>query len=202
MLLRVHVKVASEAQLDPSPSPLAQLREALLYNLRLVGIVVAGVRECKQCGLTPSLIAICAIVQTKSPNRATHRPPRRSDECGCRSFGSRSSAPWHAQRVASASIIDAKIFQPSDEPSSFSLDRSGCGIIPRTFRPSFRIPAILLREPFGLASGVISPAGVAVAKGNPILGSPVAASPPACRSNCLPCARSESAAPRPLSAGW
>ena len=48
--------------------------------------------------------------------------------------------------------MEAKIFQPSAEPSSFSLDLSGCGIMPRTFRFSFRIPAILASDPLGLAS--------------------------------------------------
>ena len=60
-----------------------------------------------------------------------------------------------------AAIIDAKIFQPSSDPRISSLDRSGCGIIPRTFLPALRMPAMLLREPFGFASGVISPLVVA-----------------------------------------
>src|SRR5579871_2801154 len=61
------------------------------------------------------------------------------------------------QRLASASTMEAKIFQPSDDPSSRSLDRSGWGIIPSTFLPAFRIPAMLLSEPLGFASLVISP---------------------------------------------
>jgi hypothetical protein len=40
--------------------------------------------------------------------------------------------------------MEAKIFQPSADPSSFSLDLSGWGIIPRTFLFAFKMPAILL----------------------------------------------------------
>lgn len=64
-------------------------------------------------------------------------------------------------RTARASIMEAKIFQPSADPSSFSLDRSGCGIIPSTFLCSFRIPAMLASDPLGFDSGVISPEGAA-----------------------------------------
>jgi len=57
--------------------------------------------------------------------------------------------------------MEAKIFQPSEEPSSFSLERSGWGIMPRTFLFAFKMPAMFCREPLGFASAVISPAGVA-----------------------------------------
>jgi len=63
--------------------------------------------------------------------------------------------------AASAFTMDAKIFQPSDEPRIFSLERSGCGIMPSTLRPSFRMPAMFPSEPLGLAPGVIAPSGVA-----------------------------------------
>ena len=46
------------------------------------------------------------------------------------------------------------------EPSAGSVARSGWGIRPRTFPCLLMIPAILLSEPFGLASGVTSPEGV------------------------------------------
>ena len=60
---------------------------------------------------------------------------------------------------AMAPTMDSKILNPSVPPSSGSLERSGCGIIPSTFRPGLQIPAIFSRDPFGLASAVISPAG-------------------------------------------
>ena len=53
--------------------------------------------------------------------------------------------------------MDWKIRKPSAEPRSFSLERSGWGIMPRTLRPSLRMPAMLSSEPLGLASAVISP---------------------------------------------
>src|SRR5580658_2519540 len=52
-----------------------------------------------------------------------------------------------------------KIFAPSAEPSKASLERSGWGIMPSTFRPSLQIPAIFSSDPLGLASGVIRPSG-------------------------------------------
>ena len=61
--------------------------------------------------------------------------------------------------TAMAPTMDSKILNPSVPPSSGSLERSGCGIIPSTFRPGLQIPAMLSRDPLGLASGVISPAG-------------------------------------------
>jgi hypothetical protein len=61
--------------------------------------------------------------------------------------------------TAMAPTRDSKILNPSVPPSSGSLDRSGCGIIPSTLRPSLQIPAILSRDPLGLASAVMSPAG-------------------------------------------
>ncbi len=66
-------------------------------------------------------------------------------------------------------IIDAKIPHPSADPSSASLDRSGCGIMPSTFRPSFRIPAMLLSDPLGFASARDLALRRRVAERNPIL---------------------------------
>ena len=40
---------------------------------------------------------------------------------------------------------------------AWSYDRSGCGIMPRTLRWLFTMPAILFSEPFGFASGVTCP---------------------------------------------
>src|SRR5207245_11398292 len=57
-----------------------------------------------------------------------------------------------------APTSDSKIFIPSVPPSSDSLARSGCGIIPRTLRPGLQMPAMLSRDPLGLDSAVISPA--------------------------------------------
>jgi hypothetical protein len=62
-------------------------------------------------------------------------------------------------RFAIAPTIDWKIFIPSVQPSSGSAERSGCGIIPTTLRPGLQMPAMLSREPLGLAAAVISPAG-------------------------------------------
>ena len=61
--------------------------------------------------------------------------------------------------TAMAPTRDSKILNPSVPPSSGSLERSGCGIIPSTFRPGLQIPAMLSRDPLGLDSGVISPEG-------------------------------------------
>ena len=61
--------------------------------------------------------------------------------------------------TAMAPTRDSKILNPSVPPNSGSLERSGCGIMPSTFRPGLQIPAILSKDPFGLASGVISPDG-------------------------------------------
>src|SRR5215472_13596417 len=47
---------------------------------------------------------------------------------------------------------DSKITRPSEEPSSASAARSGCGIIPITFRRSLSTPAILRSEPLGLST--------------------------------------------------
>ena len=62
--------------------------------------------------------------------------------------------------VAIAPTRDSKILNPSVPPSSGSLERSGCGIIPSTFRPGLQMPAMLSSDPLGLASGVISPSGL------------------------------------------
>src|SRR3954470_1068251 len=63
-----------------------------------------------------------------------------------------------------AATLDCTIawnsFNPSAEPSKPSLERSGCGIIPRTLRPSLQMPAMLSSEPFGFAAAVTSPAAV------------------------------------------
>src|SRR5262245_21379604 len=56
-----------------------------------------------------------------------------------------------------AVTMDSKISFPSALPRMSSLDRSGCGIIASTCPCSFTIPAMLCRDPFGLASGVICP---------------------------------------------
>ena len=66
--------------------------------------------------------------------------------------------------------MEAKIFQPSADPSSFSLDRSGWGIIPSTFLFAFRMPAMLLNEPLGLASGGDFSRRRGVAESDPVLG--------------------------------
>src|SRR6185437_12094478 len=65
----------------------------------------------------------------------------------------------HAQdRIAGAAVpvraatIDWKMRRPSAEPSNASLERSGCGIMPSTLRPSLRMPAMFASDPFGFAS--------------------------------------------------
>src|SRR5258708_30550021 len=70
--------------------------------------------------------------------------------------------PTHLYRAAANdSAIAWNSSRPSADPSSASLDRSGCGIIPSTLRPSFNTPAILSNAPFGFAFAVTSPSGVA-----------------------------------------
>ena len=59
-----------------------------------------------------------------------------------------------------APTIDSKIFMPSVHPSTVSLARSGCGIIPKTFLRGLQIPAILSRDPLGFASAATSPAAL------------------------------------------
>ena len=61
---------------------------------------------------------------------------------------------------AMAPTRDSKILKPSVPPSSCSLARSGCGIMPSTLRPGLQIPAMLFSEPFGFAAAVISPSGL------------------------------------------
>ncbi len=51
------------------------------------------------------------------------------------------------------STIERKMTSPSAEPSGVSTARSGCGIIPRTFRSRLQIPAMPASDPFGFASG-------------------------------------------------
>src|SRR6266481_8008548 len=58
--------------------------------------------------------------------------------------------------TAMAPTRDSRILKPSVPPNSGSLERSGCGIMPSTFRPGLQIPAMLSRDPLGLASAVIS----------------------------------------------
>src|SRR5262252_9371422 len=64
------------------------------------------------------------------------------------------------QRAAIAPTSDWKILNPSVPPSSGSAERSGWGIMPRTLRPGLQMPAILSRDPLGLASGVMRPSEV------------------------------------------
>src|SRR5271157_1313101 len=62
--------------------------------------------------------------------------------------------------AAIAATSEWKIFAPSVMPSSGAEARSGCGIMPRTLRPSLQIPAMFSSEPLGLAAEVTSPLGV------------------------------------------
>ncbi len=50
-----------------------------------------------------------------------------------------------------------KIPTPSVFPTMAEAARSGCGIMPNTFRPELQIPAILRLAPFGFASDVGCP---------------------------------------------
>ena len=45
---------------------------------------------------------------------------------------------------------DSKITRPSAPPSIDSHARSGCGIIPTTFRASLQMPAMAAADPFGI----------------------------------------------------
>src|SRR6185312_1563437 len=58
----------------------------------------------------------------------------------------------HLARAGTALRTDSKIPRPSVEPISGSQARSGCGIMPRTLRPSLRIPAISRAEPLGFST--------------------------------------------------
>src|SRR5207302_3208003 len=64
-------------------------------------------------------------------------------------------AVWRVATELDAVAMERKIFAPSAEPSRLSLQRSGCGIIPRTLRPGLQIPAMLSSDPLGLAAEVI-----------------------------------------------
>ena len=63
----------------------------------------------------------------------------------------------HFSLIEIAFVSERKISRPSFDPKSSSQARSGCGIIPKTFPSLLQIPAIFEREPFGLASSVVSP---------------------------------------------
>ena len=60
-------------------------------------------------------------------------------------------AAW-ASRLSSQAARLSKISRPSAEPRIVSLARSGCGIRPATLRASLQIPAMLRKEPLGLAA--------------------------------------------------
>src|SRR5690242_20826333 len=62
--------------------------------------------------------------------------------------------PYTTLFRSSAAMIEPKINRPSSPPSIASVQRSGWGIIAATLRFMLTIPAILRREPLGLASGV------------------------------------------------
>src|SRR5271157_95012 len=92
-----------------------------------------------------------------------HRAPKPTclgDSCG----RGHDCAPADSGEVSYFAAIAAtsewKIFAPSVMPSSGAEARSGCGIMPRTLRPSLQIPAMFSSEPLGLASEVTSPLGV------------------------------------------
>ena len=85
--------------------------------------------------------------QYATPQSIRCRDKEQDTESGCVYF------------TAMAPTRDSKILNPSVPPNSGSLERSGCGIIPSTFRPGLQIPAIFSRDPLGLAALVISPEG-------------------------------------------
>jgi hypothetical protein len=62
-------------------------------------------------------------------------------------------------RATNAETMELNIFTPSVQPSSGSAERSGWGIMPTTFLPALQIPAMLSKEPLGLAEAEISPEG-------------------------------------------
>src|ERR1019366_1643496 len=53
--------------------------------------------------------------------------------------------------VDKAANMDSKTARPSVEPISGSQARSGCGIMPMTLRPLFRMPAMSRSDPLGLS---------------------------------------------------
>ena len=61
------------------------------------------------------------------------------------------------QTFVMAAAIDWNTPRPSLLPSSASAQRSGCGIMPRTFRPLLQMPAMLRAEPFGFDWRVTRP---------------------------------------------
>ncbi len=88
------------------------------------------------------------------------RPGPRGDDGGCQPQWSAYHRGFSAA-AASELAMARKSLRPSAEPRRDSLERSGWGIMPRTLRPSLRMPAMLSSEPLGLAAGVISPLGLA-----------------------------------------
>src|SRR5262249_62371361 len=61
--------------------------------------------------------------------------------------------------MAIALTMDSKIARPSTPPSSGSQARSGCGIMPTTFRASLQMPAIACTDPFGFQPSSRAPSG-------------------------------------------
>src|SRR5947208_6925247 len=62
-------------------------------------------------------------------------------------------------RMAIAVTTDSKMRRPSTPPSSGSHARSGCGIMPTTFRDSLQTDAIALAEPLGFHASASRPSG-------------------------------------------
>src|SRR6185312_2482415 len=56
--------------------------------------------------------------------------------------------------LISPSATERNSFRPSEPPRSASAQRSGCGIMPSTLPRLLMMPAMLCREPLGLAPGM------------------------------------------------
>jgi hypothetical protein len=154
------VEIASQAQFDDALKTLAQLGQAGLDDLCMVWVLIAGVRRADNVSHAffgcPVGHGNRSFQIRRAVVHAVDEMVMDIDQWNCLFL----LGPGRRYIVASASTIEAKIFQPSADPRITSLERSGCGIMPRTFLFSLRMPAILPREPLGLASGVMSPAAV------------------------------------------
>src|SRR5216683_551552 len=83
-----------------------------------------------------------AQLQTRGASQYATPPSIRCIDSGMTKAG--------AYFTAMAPTRDSKILNPSVPPNSGSLERSGWGIIPNTFRPGLQIPATFSSDPFGL----------------------------------------------------
>ena len=66
--------------------------------------------------------------------------------------------------------MEAKTLRPSADPRIASLDRSGCGIIPRTFRFALQNSRNIAERAVGIGFGGNLPVWSGVTEGDAVLG--------------------------------